>query len=1036
MTKLRLPALLLLSALACSEEGYERTETVSERIGVVQRLADAESCPAPGFSPSFLETKVEVSAADIDRVRAEAASVPTNADNLLERVTVLDEWRNLLVREAVDPYDCGFLVRSVSDIEDLVRLTTILDYRRYGADPGEADALLEAILGDPEALYQDIDAVFAIYERQSNGRKRVLFELGPASRYTYVERGVSLQDLASRDRANASPITSGRYVNDVQRDGDSVVFTYRAPGDLPLTYRWTPTGGTLDGLTAQIGAQPAFQIAAGGGPTVEFHDARMTTASPGERTLLSIESTRRSVQATFGWRPTDAHTYYVFTEALSIEGKTLSVAFSSEQNHPALSARQLTAGRLSIPLQAVIVPYLISHQVFYAPEQAVFVSSLFDWSQSGATQMGTVGRHASATRYDLTNNARNESIPRTRPALQDVLHITVSPELNEVLPSVPGAPSPGRADLVGRVVLDEWHYFYDGLFGQLTAGIAELAKLGVEGLAVVSHSWAGELGDSDKESPQRVGEHPMPTSEELNSLSTQVADIGGRLALHNSYHFLGDGFEVDDPWDTVLLGETGGPRGPEHKKVRLLKPAAKLRLADPIEGDLNRRFNTTGSFHDVSTALPPWWFDYVDHDASEPMAAQFRANVVGIAQLFDALRATHGGPIFGEARAHYLWGGIIDATEAENGNVGHGSDWNRNAMVVDFDLLKIQPIQANHGMGYPERWLDWGNTDDSRPGWGPHLGMTQLEQDRYRSQEIAFGHAGYVTTQDMRGSDYAIREYSFMSELQTRMLSARVTDIRYAIGDRWEPASRAIPYGDTRRVRVAYDSGLVVWTNHADVPWRLAVPGRGPITLPSSGFVASAPDLYAYTAVVGSREDGQALVGDYLESPALRFADARSAPPSGPRVTRYRLRGDIAGEPSGWVQGALKQLLGPSNSDKVEVIALRDHQANRGDGSSITVGPLTTNGIIAVRSVDADEVELLDLAMSARSFLPTHALDLGELAPQLAQSRLQILAYDTDGAFLACAQFTKSGPVVTFTEVDRGRRYRIVDGANRGCQSP
>ena len=61
--------------------------------------------------------------------------------------------------------------------------------------------------------------------------------------------------------------------------------------------------------------------------------------------------------------------------------------------------------------------------------------------------------------------------------------------------------------------------------------------------------------------------------------------------------------------------------------------------------------------------------------------------------------------------------------------------------LLDFDLLKLHPQMVNHGMGYYERWFRRGY--DIR--WGHDAGsMEQI--DKYRAQELAYGHAGFVGT--------------------------------------------------------------------------------------------------------------------------------------------------------------------------------------------------------------------------------------------------------------------------------------------------
>ena len=115
------------------------------------------------------------------------------------------------------------------------------------------------------------------------------------------------------------------------------------------------------------------------------------------------------------------------------------------------------------------------------------------------------------------------------------------------------------------------------------------------------------------------------------------------------------------------------------------------------------------------------------------MAAMALAKVKYDTELFQFMRDTHGGPLFGEGTNHFYWAGRCDGVEAQ---VAGGED---HVPLLDFDLLKIHPQMVNHGMGYYERWFRHGYDID----WGRDTGsMEQI--DKYRAQELAYGHAGFV----------------------------------------------------------------------------------------------------------------------------------------------------------------------------------------------------------------------------------------------------------------------------------------------------
>jgi len=109
------------------------------------------------------------------------------------------------------------------------------------------------------------------------------------------------------------------------------------------------------------------------------------------------------------------------------------------------------------------------------------------------------------------------------------------------------------------------------------------------------------------------------------------------------------------------------------------------------------------------------------------------------------------------------------------------------------------------------------------------------------------------------------REHNIVAPVQALYGAARATEILYEVDGRLVTSSAAVPAGQLDRVRVTYDSGLVVHVNLREAPWRV-----GRYLLPQFGFLAQAPGLLAYTAL----ENGTII--DYAENERTLFADARS----------------------------------------------------------------------------------------------------------------------------------------------------------------
>ncbi len=137
------------------------------------------------------------------------------------------------------------------------------------------------------------------------------------------------------------------------------------------------------------------------------------------------------------------------------------------------------------------------------------------------------------------------------------------------------------------------------------------------------------------------------------------------------------------------------------------------------------------------------------------------------------MRDAHGGPLFGEGCNQFYWAGRCDGVEAQ---VNGGED---HAPLLDFDLLKIHPQMVNHGMGYYERWFRKGY----RHRWGFDTGT--IEQiDKYRAQELAYGHAGFVGEAQIDNIPWVVREHHLVHPVQRLYGTAKPVEIRYELGGR------------------------------------------------------------------------------------------------------------------------------------------------------------------------------------------------------------------------------------------------------------
>jgi hypothetical protein len=178
-------------------------------------------------------------------------------------------------------------------------------------------------------------------------------------------------------------------------------------------------------------------------------------------------------------------------------------------------------------------------------------------------------------------------------------------------------------------------------------------------------------------------------------------------------------------------------------------------------------------------------------------------------------------------------------------------------LMVDFDLLKMHPLQFNHGMGYYSRWWD-------RATWRGLPPMNVLDQ--YRMQEVAYGHAAFLDSQVYAVLPLAWLEHHLLSPVTARYATATPVGITYMINGKWLDSTAAAKAGKWTRVRVRYNNGLLVTANSDS--GNLNEAGH---VLPRFGWLARGAGVTAYTAL----RDG--VVVDYAETGSSVFANARRA---------------------------------------------------------------------------------------------------------------------------------------------------------------
>jgi hypothetical protein len=531
------------------------------------------------------------------------------------------------------------------------------------------------------------------------------------------------------------------------------------------------------------------------------------------------------------------------TATVRLAGRMLGKSLVLDVSCDRPLVKTLEAGAWGPVMRRRRIPVLYySGQVDYLPAENLFTGVFLDWTASSASSHDGSRAHYGA----LTDGSRN--------ALKERAVFTAAWHLAETLPNIPNPPSPWIAKIGDRIVLDIW----GGRYEDIARGFEKLHENGVRNALALIHDWQRSGYDNalPMHFPAQAG---LGGDEGMKVLVSTGTRLGYFVALHENYVDYYPNYDHFDEKDIALDSQGKRVLAWYHPGTKIqsfaVKPTAILPLARTQSPEIHRRYGTNANYLDVHTAVPPWF--HVDFRAGEEGAGTFRRVWDAHRELFDYERKTHGGPVFGEGNNHWYWSGLIDGAEAQFGQAWPVEQGMAAPLMVDFDLLKVHPLQVNHGMGYYERW--W-----ARPEWGGTPPMVVLDQ--YRMQEVAFGHAGFLGGAIWADLPMAWLEHHLLSPVMARYAAAKPAEIQYEADGRWVDGTAAAKLGRWQAVRARYDNGLEITANNAEAPLR-----AGEHLLPRFGWLAKGAGVTAWTA----RRDG--AMADYAETADSVFANARHA---------------------------------------------------------------------------------------------------------------------------------------------------------------
>ena len=666
-----------------------------------------------------------------------------------------------------------------------------------------------------------------------------------ADKAIQAQMGTPMTPLLNRSGQGITPSNRYAYTNKMERVEGGWNFIYEGP-DCKMVYQYRPATGRLDDFSLSYNGGEPFPIAAHSGLKLggnKVWDGKATVVKQkqdGNRLVVGIDYDYPGGVAQAKW-------------AFELVGKALTIEVACESQ--AIRGLELGIAGLKKLCKHYSVPYL-NMELDYLPEDHLYSFRRIDWTKSDAS------RAFRGSAYDAKNDGK-------RNPLHDFAYIAYSPDPSEVLPNIPWEPSKYRKLLGPKIMLDFWGS-PKGSFAADGDNLRLLKDMGIDHAAIIYHSW--QRFGYDVKLPDHIPANPnLGGDPAMIEFGKAANDCGYTWSLHENYIDLYPDAPSFDEKSVVIANDgewskawyNGGTKVQSYG----LKCNHALKYAKMNAPEIHRRYKTTAAYLDVHTCVSP--SHQLDHDATQPMAANARFKVLQDKELFDYMRQTHGGPLFGEGGGHIHWAGACDGTEAQvRGGCSHKP-------YLDFDLLKLHPQRVNHGMGYYERWHPKGYS----LSWGVDAG-SQDRIDMYRAQEIAYGHAGFVSGSQCFNTAWAVREHNLMHVAQALYGDTDVQSIEYEVCGKLVPASVAMALECTERQLIVYGNGTIVLVNWGAETWNfnfdddddedkgedIVIPQWGAVVITRKGIVLRS----AFEARPG-------VFADYAENDEYLFVDARTS---------------------------------------------------------------------------------------------------------------------------------------------------------------
>ena len=628
------------------------------------------------------------------------------------------------------------------------------------------------------------------------------------------------------------------------------VYTFSSQqGQDKIVYTYTPASGTLSDITLSFNGQPAFQPMLNGGFGFVAPDGKLLEVNdPALKSkLLSVKKSGNKVITTWQWSYKNQVLGTCGIE-LTAQRKSLSIKLTGG-NGKVHAVRTGVAAGLNGEVILTNLPYWVIRSrgvndpaLLYCNN--MLLSAIVDIYASNASALtGGSGKRSNSTWQINGGAAYQVKSDNTRNEVSEVIHLTASSIVSEVIPHIANPRNP-TMDITrnGIWVTRMWYapmphlnYFKDAY------KMWELYhRYGMRNLMIRDHQTL-----TRQYSPKRRGGYD-------GMADTILPDIGGdasaaeyfqkctdvlnyRMGLYSNFTLLPSVGSPETSLDKMTLNSDQDTRyGSVSSKM--CKYAYILDIQKRVNAELKRKFKLKCTYPDQYTCRAPWAF--TDSDVRVPEAGKFSPALRVLAKSLIVERQDFEIPL-SEGIMQWPLAGFCDSY-AQNGSPD-------DPLFPEFQLRKIQPLSNDCGQHLRYTFA----------------GKMQLV-DRYLALSLGNGTIGHIFG-SVGGNPpkklklEVLKSYYIFKQTQKRYAGIPIKSIEYHHDGQLMTAAQAIAAKlvGYNQLKLTYSNGTVVYVNANEKDNYLITVNGQTITLPPNGYYVTAPDKLVTASILrnGGRVD-------------------------------------------------------------------------------------------------------------------------------------------------------------------------------------